>query len=63
MVRASETEVEKNIAAHRGKVGLLVNLARLVHVPAVNRHQPREVARMSDVHRVGKRMREGEIFW
>ena len=43
----------KQIAAHRGEVGLLMNFAGFIHLPAVNRHEPREIARMADVHRVG----------
>ena len=43
----------KQIASHRGEVGLLMNPAGLVHAPAINRHEPREIARMPDVHRVG----------
>ena len=53
----------KNIAAHRGEVGQLVDFAGLVHLPAINRHQPREVARMPDVHRVGKRVARRRKFF
>ena len=36
------------------KIGRTMNFPGLVHLPAVNRHEPREVARMSDVHCVGQ---------
>ena len=53
----------KQIAAHRGEVGLPVDFAGLVHLPAINRHQPGEIARMADVHRVGNRVARRRNFF
>ncbi len=40
-----------------------MQLARLIHLPAVDGHEPREVARVADVHGVGKRIaRRNNLF-
>ena len=44
----------EKVAAHRGQVRRLVDFACLVHLPAVHSQQPRQVARVADVHRVGQ---------
>ena len=49
----------KQFAAQLCHVRCAVNLAGLIHLAAINRHEPGEIARMADVHGVGEAVARG----